>query len=86
MTKNSATADAHTVENGDAGTFFGACLISPPRSYLDIETTGLRARLVGLYRNGQMTSLRFDARYYTRESSSITFFGSGSNILFEQTP
>lgn len=92
---------------GDAQ-FFGACLKSrehwrlfetfrPRTLYLDIETTGLSAReghvtVVGLYRNGQMTSLvrgetLTEERLHAELEQTdlfVTFFGSGFDIPYLQ--
>lgn len=101
-----ATAQAR-LEEGDAQ-FFGTCLKSrehwrlfktfrPRTLYLDIETTGLSVReghvtVVGLYRNGQMTSLvrgetlTEDRLHEELEQTDlfITFFGSGFDIPYLQ--
>ena len=101
-----ATAQSH-LENGDAH-FFGACLKSREHwrlfdtfrhrtLYLDIETTGMPAReghvtVVGLYRNGHMTSLvrgetlTEDRLHAELEQTDlfITFFGSGFDIPYLQ--
>jgi uncharacterized protein YprB with RNaseH-like and TPR domain len=95
------------LEEGDAR-FFGACLKSRDHwrlfetfrhraLYLDIETTGMPAReghvtVVGLYRNGQMTSLvrgetlTEDRLHEELEQTDlfITFFGSGFDIPYLQ--
>ena len=95
------------LEKGDAQ-FFGACLKSRDhwrlvetfRSrtlYLDIETNGMPARegqvtVVGLYRNGRMTSLvrgetlTEDRLHAELEQTDlfITFFGSGFDIPYLQ--
>ena len=95
------------LEEGDAH-FFGACLKSrehwrlfetfrPRTLYLDIETTGMSAReghvtVVGLYRNGHMTSLvrgetlTEDRLHAELEQTDlfITFFGSGFDIPYLQ--
>ena len=102
-----AVAQSH-LENGDAH-FFSACLKSrehwrlfesfrPRALYLDIETTGMSAQeghvtVVGLYRNGHMTSLvrgetlTEDRLYAELEQTDIliTFFGSGFDIPYLQT-
>jgi len=102
-----ATAQSR-LEEGDAP-FFGTCLKSrehwrlfetfrPRTLYLDIETTGLSAReghvtVVGLYRNGRMTSLvrgetlTEDRLHAELEQTDlfITFFGSGFDIPYLQT-
>jgi uncharacterized protein len=101
-----ATAQSR-LEEGDAH-FFGACLKSREHwrlfetfrhrtLYLDIETTGMSAReghvtVVGLYRNGQMTSLVHgesltEDRLQTELEQTdllITFFGSGFDIPYLQ--
>jgi len=101
-----ATAQSR-LEEGDAH-FFGACLKSREHwrlfetfrhrtLYLDIETTGLSAReghvtVVGLYRNGHMTSLVHgetlteDRLHEELEQTDllITFFGSGFDIPYLQ--
>jgi len=89
--------------------FFGTCLKSRDHwrlfdtfrhraLYLDIETTGMSARegqvtVVGLYRNGQMSSLvqgenltedRLQEEF-DQTDVLITFFGSGFDIPFLQT-
>ena len=95
------------LEAGDAQ-FFGTCLKSrehwrlyetfrPRILYLDIETTGVSARdghvtVVGLYRNGRMTSLvrgetlTEDRLHAELEQADllITFFGSGFDIPYLQ--
>ena len=95
------------LDAGDAA-FFGTCLKSrehwrlfntfrPRTLYLDIETTGLSAReghvtVVGLYRNGLMTSLvrgetlTEDRLHAELEQTDlfITFFGSGFDIPYLQ--
>ncbi|MCX5723555.1 MAG: ribonuclease H-like domain-containing protein [Nitrospirae bacterium] len=95
------------LNEGDAQ-FFGTCLKSrehwrlfetfrPRTLYLDIETTGLSAReghvtVVGLYRNGQMTSLvrgetlTEDRLHAELEQTDlfVTFFGSGFDIPYLQ--
>lgn len=95
------------LEEGDAR-FFGTCLKSREHwrlfetfrhrtLYLDIETTGLSAReghitVVGLYRNGRMTSLvrgetlTEDRLHAELEQTDlfITFFGSGFDIPYLQ--
>jgi len=101
-----ATAQSR-LEEGDAH-FFGACLKSREHwrlfetfrhrtLYLDIETTGMSAHeghvtVVGLYRNGHMTSLirgetltedRLHAEL-ERTDLFITFFGSGFDIPYLQ--
>jgi len=102
-----ATAQSR-LEDRDAH-FFGACLKSrehwrlyktflPRTLYLDIETTGMSAReghvtVVGLYRNGHMTSLvrgetlTEDRLHAELEHTDlfITFFGSGFDIPYLQT-
>ena len=95
------------LEEGDAY-FFGTCLKSREHwrlfetfhhrtLYLDIETTGMSAReghvtVVGLYRNGHMTSLvrgetltedRLQAEL-EKTDLFITFFGSGFDIPYLQ--
>lgn len=101
-----ATAQSR-LEDGDAH-FFGACLKTREHwrlfdtfrhrtLYLDIETTGTSAReghvtVVGLYRNGQMTSLvrgetlTEDRLHAELEQTDlfITFFGSGFDIPYLQ--
>ncbi len=101
-----ATAQSH-LEEGDAK-FFGTCLKSREHwrlfetfrhrtLYLDIETTGMSAHeghvtVVGLYRNGRMTSLirgetlTEDRLYAELEQTDlfITFFGSGFDIPYLQ--
>jgi uncharacterized protein YprB with RNaseH-like and TPR domain len=101
-----ATAQSH-LENGDAH-FFGACLKTREHwrlfdtfrhrtLYLDIETTGMSAReghvtVVGLYRNGHMTSLvrgetLTEDRLHAELDQTdlfITFFGSGFDIPYLQ--
>jgi uncharacterized protein YprB with RNaseH-like and TPR domain len=101
-----ATAQSR-LEEGDAH-FFGACLKSREHwrlfetfrqrtLYLDIETTGMSAReghvtVVGLYRNGHMTSLVHgesltEDRLQTELEQTdllITFFGSGFDIPYLQ--
>jgi hypothetical protein len=93
------------LEEGDAH-FFSTCLKSrehwrlfetfrPRTLYLDIETTGTPAReghvtVVGLYRNGRMTSLvrgetlTEDRLHGELEQTDlfITFFGSGFDIPY----
>jgi uncharacterized protein YprB with RNaseH-like and TPR domain len=95
------------LEEGDAH-FFSTCLKSrehwrlfetfrPRTLYLDIETTGTPAReghvtVVGLYRNGRMTSLvrretlTEDRLHAELEQTDlfITFFGSGFDIPYLQ--
>jgi uncharacterized protein YprB with RNaseH-like and TPR domain len=89
--------------------FFGTCLKSRDHwrlfetfrhraLYLDIETTGMTARVgrltvVGLYRNGRMTSLvqgdnlTEDRLHEELEQTDllVTFFGSGFDIPYLQT-
>ena len=101
-----ATAQSR-LEDGDAH-FFGTCLKSREHwrlfetfrhraLYLDIETTGMAARdghvtVVGLYRNGHMTSLVHgetlteDRLHAELEQTDlfITFFGSGFDIPYLQ--
>ena len=101
-----ATAQSR-LEEGDAH-FFSTCLKSrehwrlfetfrPRTLYLDIETTGMSAReghvtVVGLYRNGHMTSLvrgetlTEDRLHAELEQTDlfITFFGSGFDIPYLQ--
>jgi uncharacterized protein len=97
-----ATAQSR-LEEGDAH-FFGACLKSrehwrlfdtfrPRTLYVDIETTGMPAReghvtVVGLYRNGHMTSLvRGETLTEDRlhaELEQTEFFGSGFDIPYLQ--
>lgn len=96
------------LDAGDAP-FFGTCLKSREHwrlfetfrqrtLYLDIETTGMSAReghvtVVGLYRNGVMTSLvrgetlTEDRLHAELEQTDlfITFFGSGFDIPYLQT-
>jgi uncharacterized protein len=96
------------LEEGDAH-YFGTCLKSREHwrlfeafrhrtLYLDIETTGMSAReghvtVVGLYRNGHMTSLvrgetlTEDRLHAELEQTDlfITFFGSGFDIPYLQT-
>jgi|SRR5262245_680948 len=95
------------LKEGDAQ-FFGTCLKSREHwrlfetfrdrtLYLDIETTGMSAReghvtVVGLYRNGRMTSLvrgetlTEDRLHAELEQTDllITFFGSGFDIPYLQ--
>ena len=101
-----ATAQSR-LEEGDAR-YFGACLKSREHwrlfkafrhraLYLDIETTGMSARegqvtVVGLYRNGHMTSLVHgetlteDRLHSALEQTDllVTFFGSGFDIPYLQ--
>jgi uncharacterized protein len=101
-----ATAQSR-LEEGDAQ-FFGTCLKSrehwrlfetfrPRTLYLDIETTGMSAHegdvtVVGLYRNGHMTSLvrgetlTEDRLHAELEQTDlfITFFGRGFDIPYLQ--
>jgi uncharacterized protein len=101
-----ATAQSH-LKNGNAH-FFGACLKSREHwrlfetfrhrtLYLDIETTGMPAReghvtVVGLYRNGHMTSLvrgetLTEERLHAELDQTdlfITFFGSVFDIPYLQ--